>query len=103
MRELPSQTLSVIHCKSPEDEARSWRERYVELQQEFQQKQKEWAAEDRETSVADALLQKELELKTALFDKAQETIRDLTEKKVCWAAALGMRDWRPGAFRTRLA
>ena len=49
------------------------------------------------------MLQKELELKTALFDKAQETIRDLTEEKVCWAAALGMRDWRPGALRTRLA
>ena len=78
--------------KSPDDEARYWRARYFELQTDYEQKQKEWAAEAKETAVAEAMLRKELEMKNHVIKAAQQTIKELMEERVNWAAAVGRRD-----------
>ena len=88
----PDKSMAVTTLKSPDDEARYWRERYFELQTDYQQKQKEWAAEDKETAVAEAMLRKELEMKNHVIKAAQQTIKELMEERVNWAAAVGRRD-----------
>lgn len=92
----------AIVLRSAQDDAKFWRDRYFELQSEFTKKEKEWAEEDKQTAVAEALLQTELKMKTEQLEEAKKVTNDLLEERIRWAAAVGRRDGALSASTTRL-
>ena len=73
-------------------EAAWWRDKYFELQQEMEKKERQWAAEDKETAVSEAVMQKEIDMKTALLEEAKTKLQELQDLQVRWGAAVGRRD-----------
>ena len=73
-------------------EAAWWRGKYFEHQQEMEKKERQWAAEDKETAVSEAVMQKEIDMKTALLEEAKTKLQELQDLQVRWGAAVGRRD-----------
>ena len=84
-------------------EAGWWRDKYFALQKELQLKEKQWAAEDKETAVAEAVMAKELEMKSALLVETQSKLEELQGLQASWGAVVGRRDAREDALRAKLA
>jgi hypothetical protein len=65
-------------------------------------RQKEWAAEDKQTAVAEALLRQELGQQTKLATDAQARVTSLETDAVSWSMAVGRRDGELKTTVTRL-
>ena len=68
--------LGVTTVRTVEDEACYWRKCFFDLQAEYQQRQKGWAAEDKETAVTEALLRQELEMKNSSLEGTLSSVQN---------------------------
>ncbi|CAK0810514.1 unnamed protein product, partial [Prorocentrum cordatum] len=73
-------------------EAAWWRQKYLELQKQLEKKEAQWRAEDKDAAVSEAVMQKELEMKTTLLEEAKAKLQELQDLQVRWGAAVGRRD-----------
>ena len=74
-------------------------EKYWSLRSEFDQEQRKWAAEYKDSCVAEALHRRDLESKDEQLLKVSEElasarsrIHELQNEQVAWSAAVGRRD-----------
>ncbi|CAK0863666.1 unnamed protein product, partial [Prorocentrum cordatum] len=71
----------------------AWRrQKYFELQKELDKKEAQWRAEDKDAAVSEAVMQKELDMKTTLLEEAKAKLQELQDLQVRWDAAVGRRD-----------
>ena len=101
-------SLAVVALPSSEAEASYWRKAYSDLRSEYETQKQNWAAEDKETAVAEVQLKETLKHKCAELEETKEQLKEsqsklekLQDEQKGWAAAVGRRDGQLEAADTK--